>query len=70
MEAFGGWLDGAAEQILRGRPEGGGRRRRLRAAAGHALAYETWRALVRHQGMTHAETITPTEALVAAAARA
>jgi AcrR family transcriptional regulator len=70
MEALAGWFDAAADALLRGRRERGDRRRRLRAAVGHALAYETWRSLVRHQGMTHAETIELMQALVAAAARA
>jgi hypothetical protein len=69
MDAFRGWLDGATDAILRGRPERGGRRRRLRAALGHALAFETWRSLVRHQGMSQSETIELMEALAAAAGR-
>lgn len=69
MDAFRGWLDAAADSLLRGRPERGARRRRLRAAVGHALAYETWRSLTRHQGMSQAETIELMEALAAAAAR-
>ena len=69
MDAFRGWLDAVADSLLRGRPERGARRRRLRAAVGHALAYETWRSLTRHQGMSQAETIELMEALAAAAAR-
>jgi AcrR family transcriptional regulator len=69
MEAFRGWFDGAADAILRGRLERGARRRRVRAAVGHALAFETWRSLVTHQGMSRSETIELMEALAAAAAR-
>jgi hypothetical protein len=69
MEAFRGWLDAAAEAILRGRPERGARRRRLRAAVGHALAFETWRSLATHHGMSRSETIELMQALAAAAAR-
>jgi AcrR family transcriptional regulator len=69
MDAFRGWLDGATDAILRGRPERGGRRRRLRAALGHALAFETWRSLVRHQGISQSETIELMEALAAAGRR-
>jgi AcrR family transcriptional regulator len=69
MEAFRGWLDAAADALLRGRPERGARRRRVRAAVGHALAFETWRSLVRHQGMSQSETIELMEALAGAAAR-
>jgi len=69
MEAFRGWFDAAADALLRGRPERGARRRRLRAAVGHALAFETWRSLVRHRGMSQSETIELMEALAGAAAR-
>jgi AcrR family transcriptional regulator len=69
MEAFRGWLDAAADAMLRGRPERGASRRRLRAAVGHALAFETWRSLVSHQGMSRSETIELMRSLAAAAAR-
>jgi AcrR family transcriptional regulator len=69
MEAFRGWFAGAADEILRDRPERGARRRRLRAAIGHALAFETWRSLVRNQGLSRAQAIEMMEALAAGAAR-
>ena len=69
MEAFGGWLDAAADGILRGRPERGARRRRARAAVGHALTFETWRSLVSHQGLSRSETIELMAAMVRAAGR-
>jgi AcrR family transcriptional regulator len=69
MEAFNGWLDAAADTLLRGRPERGARRRRVRATLGHALAFETWRSLVRRQGMSQSETIELMQALAAVAAR-
>ena len=69
MEAFRGWLDAAVEAILRGRPERGARRRRLRVAVGHALAFETWRSLATHHGMSRSEAIELMQALAAAAAR-
>ena len=69
MEAFRGWLDAAADAILRGRPERATRRRRLRAAVGHALRSETWRSLVLHQGLPRSETIELMEALTTAAKR-
>src|SRR5215204_4104061 len=37
MDAFRGWLDAAADAILRGRPKRGARRRRVRAVVRHAL---------------------------------
>ena len=69
MEAFRGWLDVTADALLRGRPERGARRRRVRAAVGHALAFETWRSLVSHQGLSRSETIELMEAVVHAAGR-
>jgi AcrR family transcriptional regulator len=69
MEAFHGWIEAAADAIVRGRPERGARRRRVRAAVGHALAFETWRSLASHQGLPRAETIELMEAVVHAAAR-
>jgi AcrR family transcriptional regulator len=67
MEAFHGWLEAAANAILHGRPKRGRRGRRLRAAVGHALAFETWRSLAIHQGLPRAETIELMEALANAA---
>jgi AcrR family transcriptional regulator len=69
MEAFQGWLDAAADALLSGRRERGARRRRKRAAVGHALAFETWRSLVSHQGLSRSETIELMETLAAAAGR-
>ena len=69
MEAFRGWLDVAADAILRGRPERGARRRRVRAVVRHALAFETWRSLAIHQGLPRSETIELMAALASAAGR-
>jgi AcrR family transcriptional regulator len=69
MEGFRGWLHAAADAILRGRSERGARRRRVRAAVGHALAFETWRSLSSDQGLPRSETIELMEALVHAAGR-
>ena len=68
MEAFAGWVDQAADAIVRRRPERGARRR-VRAAVGHALAFETWRSLVREQRLSQTEAIKLMEALAAVAAR-
>ena len=70
MEAFRGWLDAAADAILRGRPERGARRRRVQAAVGHALAFETWRSLAVNQGLPRPEAVELMEALATAARRA
>jgi AcrR family transcriptional regulator len=70
MDAFSAWFDAAAEVIVRGRPERGARRRRVRGAIGHALSYETWRSLVREQGLSEPAAIELMAGLAAAAARA
>jgi AcrR family transcriptional regulator len=69
MEAFAGWVDQAADAIVRRWPERGARRRRVRAAVGHALAFETWQSLVREQRLPQAEAIELMQALAAVAAR-
>jgi AcrR family transcriptional regulator len=69
MEAFAGWLEGAADAVLRSRAEHGTRRRRLRAAVGHTLAFETWRSLVREQRLSERDAIELMLGLVALAAR-
>lgn len=42
-----------ADAIARGWP----RRKRVRAAIGHALELETWRSLVRRQGFSAAQAV-------------
>jgi AcrR family transcriptional regulator len=49
--AFHGYMDAAREVLMQGRRERGQARSRVRAAIGHALAFETWRSLVRGQGL-------------------
>jgi AcrR family transcriptional regulator len=68
METFAGWFDAAADALVRGRPERGARRRRVRATIGHALAFHSWRSLVREQDLSTAEAIRLMAALVRAAA--
>ena len=58
----------AADAMLRDRPERGASRRRVRAAIGHALSFETWRSLVRHQGLSQSQAIELMEGLAAIAA--
>ncbi len=41
----------AADALVAGTEHRGAARRRLRAAAGHAVTYETWRSLVIDQGL-------------------
>ena len=68
MDAFAAWLDPAADSLVRGRPERGALRRRVRAAVGHALSFDTWRSLVREQGLSEAEAIELMAGLVGVAA--
>jgi AcrR family transcriptional regulator len=49
-----------ADTVARGRP----RRKAVRAAVGHALEFETWRSLVRRQGLTRAQAVGAMAALV------
>jgi len=69
MERSAQWFAAAAEVLARGRGERGGRRRRVTAAIGHAIAFETWRSLVRGQGLTRAEAVALMRGLVVAAGR-
>ena len=57
----------AGDALAHGRPERGARRRRARAAIAHALAFETWRSLVRDQGLDADEAVELMSGLVAAA---
>lgn len=69
MELFGEWFGVATEVLVRGRPERGARRRRVKGAIGHALAFETWRSLVRAQGLSGGEAVELMVTLVAGTAR-
>jgi len=53
--AFRGYMDAARDVLMKGRRERGQTRVRVRAAIGHALAFETWRSLVREQGLGNAQ---------------
>jgi AcrR family transcriptional regulator len=50
-----------ADGLARGRP----RRRSVRAAIGHALEFETWRSLVRRQGLSRTQAVDAMLRLVA-----
>lgn len=67
VEARKAWLEMAAGIIVRGRRERGNRRRHVTAAIGHAASFETWRSLVREQGLSTSEAVTLMEKLVEAA---
>ena len=56
-------LAGLADELARGRP----RRKSVRAAIGHALDFETWRSLVRRQGLSRKQAVDAMLRLVASA---
>jgi len=70
VAAFRGYMSAAADAIVRGRPERGAPRRRVRAAVGHAVSFPTWQSLVRQQGVTDAEAVALMAALVECAGSA
>jgi AcrR family transcriptional regulator len=55
------------EALLAGRGVRGARRRRVRAAIGVAVAFETWRRLTREEGLSDDEAVEVMAAAVAAA---
>ncbi len=61
-------FDRIAELLMAGRGLRGARRKRVRAAIGHGLEFETWRSLVRRQGLSPDEAVEVVAGLVAAAA--
>jgi AcrR family transcriptional regulator len=64
MARFGEWFEAAAGVLAAGRPP------MARAAIGHALAFDTWRSLVRRQRLAPAEAVDLMARLAAAAAGA
>jgi AcrR family transcriptional regulator len=70
VAAFQGYLSAAVDAIVRGRPERGDARRRVRAVVGHALSFPTWQSLVRQQGLDDAEAVAAMAALVDSAGAA
>jgi len=58
MAAFAGWFVAATDVLAQGWGDAEEpRERTLRAAIGHALAYETWRSLVRAQALAPADAV-------------
>jgi AcrR family transcriptional regulator len=70
FNAFHGYMDAAQDVLMQGRRERGGARVRVRAAIGHALAFETWRSLVREQGLGNVQAARLMSGFVRAAAGA
>jgi AcrR family transcriptional regulator len=67
--AFRGYLGEARDALMAGRGLRGAARRRAQAALGHAIAFSTWKSLVREQGLDDAEAAVLAGALVAGAGR-
>lgn len=64
-----GYLEQARAVLTRGRRERGRARDRATAAVGHAMAFSTWRSLVREQGLGDEEAVALMAALVETAAK-
>ena len=67
MEMMVMYLDFARSVLVKGRPQRGAARARVTAAIGHALAFTTWRSLVREQGLSDEDAAALMEDLVSAA---
>jgi AcrR family transcriptional regulator len=68
--AMGAYFEEARSVLLRGRRERGRSRERVSAAIGHALAFPTWRSLVREQGLGDEEAADLMVSLVGVSAMA
>ena len=65
--AFRTYFAAARDVLMAGRKLRGGARRRTQAAVGHAIAFSTWKSLVKEQGLTDAQAALLLAALVTAA---
>jgi len=65
--AFHLYFDAARDTLLAGRRLRGAAKRRTQAAIGHAIAFSTWKSLVREQGLSDAEAVALMRSLIAAA---
>ena len=68
--AFRGYLAAARETLMEGRNVRGTATRRTRGALGHAVAFSTWKSLVREHGVSDADAVALLCALVAASSQA
>jgi AcrR family transcriptional regulator len=66
--AFRNYFAAARDALMAGRKLRGGARRRTQAALGHAIAFSSWKSLVKEQGLTDADAALLVAALVSAAA--
>jgi AcrR family transcriptional regulator len=67
--AFLDYMQAVRRTLMVGRRERGHNRSRARAAIGHALAFTTWRSLVREQGCAENEAVEMMSRMVDAAVR-
>jgi AcrR family transcriptional regulator len=65
--AFREYFNAAGSTLMAGRKLRGASRRRTQAALGHAIAFSTWKSLVREQGLTEADAATLLRTLETAA---
>ena len=65
--AFHLYFDAARDTLVAGRRLRGAAKRRTQAAIGHAIAFTTWKSLVREQGLGGANAVALMRSLVAAA---
>jgi AcrR family transcriptional regulator len=65
--AFRGYLTAACETLMTGRKLRGAVKPRTRAALAHAIAFSSWKSLVREQGLDDVTAVELMSALVAAA---
>jgi AcrR family transcriptional regulator len=63
--AFRAYFNAARDTLMAGRKLRGASRRRTQAAVGHAIAFSTWKSLVREQGLGEADAAKLLCALVA-----
>jgi AcrR family transcriptional regulator len=64
VEISAEYYAGSVDVLAADEPKQGSRQSRLRAALGHALEFETWRSLVRRQGLRQSEAVELMVALV------
>ena len=65
--AFRGYFTAARDTLMAGRTVRGRARRRTQAALGHAIAFSTWKSLVREQRLSDADAAALARSFVAAA---
>jgi AcrR family transcriptional regulator len=65
--AFRGYLVAARDTLIQGRPGRGAAKLHTQAAIGHAIAFSSWRSLVREEGLDDAAAVELMRAFVSSA---